>query len=85
MVSTANIFILVLVLLLFCFYCFQTDEELDPEDIELDEPYTTSEATATMRKEPGVDEYPDISGITTARVSKQVVMLSDGLELIGRR
>uniref|UniRef100_A0A8D9BSI9 Catenin alpha n=1 Tax=Cacopsylla melanoneura TaxID=428564 RepID=A0A8D9BSI9_9HEMI len=46
----------------------RTDEELDPEDIELDEQYTTSEATATMRtKELGVDEYPDISGITTAR------------------
>ncbi|XP_026688535.1 catenin alpha [Diaphorina citri] len=46
----------------------RTDEELDPEDIELDDQYTTSEAATMPRsKELGVDEYPDISGITTAR------------------
>lgn len=44
----------------------RTDEELDPEDIEFDEQYATTDTTV-RNKELGVDEYPDISGITTAR------------------
>nr|XP_018896705.1 PREDICTED: catenin alpha isoform X2 [Bemisia tabaci] len=47
----------------------RTDEELDPEDVELDEHYTieTHSRSSARTGEHGVDEYPDISGITTAR------------------
>ncbi|GFG39126.1 hypothetical protein Cfor_10605, partial [Coptotermes formosanus] len=47
----------------------RTDEELDPEDVELDEHYTieTRSKSSAHTGEHGVDEYPDISGITTAR------------------
>ncbi|XP_039282476.1 catenin alpha isoform X4 [Nilaparvata lugens] len=48
----------------------RTDEELDPEDVEFDEHYTIenrSKSSAHTGTEHGVDEYPDISGITTAR------------------
>ncbi|KAJ4449085.1 hypothetical protein ANN_00480 [Periplaneta americana] len=46
-----------------------TDEELDPEDVEFDEHYTieTRSKSSAQTGEHGVDEYPDISGITTAR------------------
>nr|CAI5850473.1 unnamed protein product [Callosobruchus analis] len=39
----------------------RADEDLDPEDVELDENYTLETRSKC------VDEYPDISGITTAR------------------
>ncbi|XP_065579492.1 catenin alpha-like isoform X2 [Artemia franciscana] len=46
----------------------RTDEELDPEEVVLDNDYTIDR---TINKSVGldllVDEYPDISGITTAR------------------
>ncbi|KAF4518275.1 hypothetical protein B566_EDAN005843 [Ephemera danica] len=47
----------------------RTDEELDPEDVELDEHNTveTRSKSSVHTGEHGVDEYPDISGITTAR------------------
>lgn len=48
----------------------RADEELDPEDVELDENYaieTRSKSSAHTGEHGGVDEYPDISGITTAR------------------
>ncbi|XP_021913846.1 catenin alpha isoform X3 [Zootermopsis nevadensis] len=47
----------------------RTDEELDPEDVEFDEHYTieTRSKSSAHTGEHGVDEYPDISGITTAR------------------
>ncbi|XP_054260506.1 catenin alpha isoform X2 [Macrosteles quadrilineatus] len=47
----------------------RTDEELDPEDVELDEQYTveTRSKSSAHTEGLGVDEYPDISGITTAR------------------
>ncbi|XP_077291769.1 catenin alpha isoform X2 [Arctopsyche grandis] len=45
------------------------DEELDPEDVELDDHYTleTRSKSSAHTGELGVDEYPDISGITNAR------------------
>ncbi|CAG9759441.1 unnamed protein product [Ceutorhynchus assimilis] len=47
----------------------RADEDLDPEDVELDENYTleTKSKSSAHTGEHGVDEYPDISGITTAR------------------
>ncbi|KAK6639275.1 hypothetical protein RUM43_007547 [Polyplax serrata] len=48
----------------------RTDEELDPDDIEFDDHYiyeTRSKSSAHTGDPHGVDEYPDISGITTAR------------------
>ncbi|GLH13432.1 uncharacterized protein GBIM_17998 [Gryllus bimaculatus] len=50
-------------------FSLQTDEELDPEDVEFDEHYTieTRSKSSAHTGEHGVDEYPDISGITTAR------------------
>ncbi|XP_065158761.1 catenin alpha-like [Atheta coriaria] len=47
----------------------RADEDLDPEDVELDENYTleTRSKSSAHTGEHGVDEYPDISGITTAR------------------
>ncbi|KAE8744564.1 hypothetical protein FOCC_FOCC008804 [Frankliniella occidentalis] len=47
----------------------RSDEELDPEDVEFDEHYTieTRSKSSAHTNEHGVDEYPDISGITTAR------------------
>ncbi|KAL0269729.1 UNVERIFIED_CONTAM: hypothetical protein PYX00_007364 [Menopon gallinae] len=48
----------------------RTDEELDPDDVELDDHYiyeTRSKSSAHTGDPHGVDEYPDISGITTAR------------------
>lgn len=39
----------------------RSDEDLDPDDVEVDV------APSATTGEPGVDEYPDISGITTAR------------------
>lgn len=47
----------------------RSDEELDPEDVEFDENYTveTRSRSSAHTGEHGVDEYPDISGITTAR------------------
>lgn len=46
----------------------RTDEELDPEDVECDD-YTveTRSKSSAHTGDHGVDEYPDISGITTAR------------------
>jgi hypothetical protein len=47
----------------------RADEDLDPEDVELDENYTleTRSKSSAHTGEHGVDEYLDISGITTAR------------------
>lgn len=47
----------------------RSDEELDPEDVEFDDPCTleTRSKSSAHTNEHGVDEYPDISGITTAR------------------
>ncbi|XP_014288266.1 catenin alpha isoform X7 [Halyomorpha halys] len=47
----------------------RTDEELDPEEVELDEHYTfeTRSKSSAHTADHGVDEYPEISGITTAR------------------
>ncbi|XP_011871628.1 PREDICTED: catenin alpha isoform X2 [Vollenhovia emeryi] len=47
----------------------RADEDLDPEDVELDEHYTleTRSKSSAQTGEHGVDEYPEISGITTAR------------------
>ncbi|XP_076262660.1 catenin alpha [Rhynchophorus ferrugineus] len=47
----------------------RADEDLDPEDVELDENYTleTKSKSSAHTGEHGVDEYPEISGITTAR------------------
>lgn len=47
----------------------RADEDLDPEDVELDENYTveTRSKSSAHTGEHGVDEYPDISGICTAR------------------
>ncbi|VVC94213.1 unnamed protein product [Leptidea sinapis] len=45
------------------------EDDLDPEDVELDEQYTleTRSKSSAHTGEHGVDEYPDISGITNAR------------------
>ncbi|XKL59113.1 hypothetical protein PGB90_000129 [Kerria lacca] len=47
----------------------RTDEELDPEDIEDEDHCTfdTRSRSSAHTGDHGVDEYPDISGITTAR------------------
>lgn len=47
----------------------RADEELDPEEVELDEQYTidTRSKSSNHTLDYMVDEYPDISGITTAR------------------
>ena len=47
----------------------RADEELDPEEVELDEQYTmeTRSKSSAHTLDHMVDEYPDISGITTAR------------------
>ncbi|XP_014261083.1 catenin alpha isoform X6 [Cimex lectularius] len=47
----------------------RTDEELDPEEVEIDEQYAfeTRSKSSVQTVDHGVDEYPDISGITTAR------------------
>ncbi|XP_030755973.1 catenin alpha [Sitophilus oryzae] len=47
----------------------RADEDLDPEDVELDENYTleTKSKSSAHTGEHNVDEYPEISGITTAR------------------
>lgn len=47
----------------------RADEELDPEEVELDEQYTmeTRSKSSGHTLDHMVDEYPDISGITTAR------------------
>ncbi|XP_050544678.1 catenin alpha isoform X1 [Daktulosphaira vitifoliae] len=47
----------------------RTDEELDPEDIDFEEHYTVESTRSRSSAHTGepLDEYPDISGITTAR------------------
>nr|XP_022914685.1 catenin alpha isoform X3 [Onthophagus taurus] len=47
----------------------RADEDLDPEDVELGEntPYDNRSKSSAHTGEHGVDEYPEISGITTAR------------------
>ncbi|CAH0561952.1 unnamed protein product [Brassicogethes aeneus] len=46
----------------------RADEDLDPEEVELDDPtLETRSKSSAHTGEHGVDEYPDISGITTAR------------------
>ncbi|CAG9821179.1 unnamed protein product [Phaedon cochleariae] len=48
----------------------RADEDLDPEDVELDDnTLETRSKSSAHTGEHGVDEYPDISGITTARGS----------------
>ncbi|KAM7364239.1 catenin alpha isoform 2-T3 [Cochliomyia hominivorax] len=45
------------------------EDELDPEDVELDDPYNleTRSKSSAHTGDQTVDEYPDISGICTAR------------------
>ncbi|KNC30017.1 Catenin alpha [Lucilia cuprina] len=43
------------------------EDELDPEDVELDDPYNLETRTSAHTGDQTVDEYPDISGICTAR------------------
>ncbi|XP_055371735.1 catenin alpha isoform X2 [Condylostylus longicornis] len=47
----------------------RNEEELDPEDVEFDEHYTTETRSKSSAHtgDQTVDEYPDISGICTAR------------------
>ncbi|CAG7819895.1 unnamed protein product [Allacma fusca] len=46
----------------------RADDELDPEDVEFDEHYTDTRSKSSAHTgDHIVDEYPDISGITTAR------------------
>ena len=49
----------------------QTDDELDPEEVVLDDQYaleTRSKSSAHTTTD-NFDEYPDDSGVTNARVS----------------
>ncbi|XP_046385725.1 catenin alpha isoform X1 [Ischnura elegans] len=61
----------------------RTDEELDPEDVEFDEHYTveTRSKSSAHTGEHGVDEYPDISGITTAREAMRKMTEEDKLKI----
>lgn len=61
----------------------RSDEELDPEDVEFDEHYTieTRSKSSAHTNEHGVDEYPDISGITTAREAMRKMTEEDKLKI----
>lgn len=60
------------------------DEELDPEDVELDEHYTleTRSKSSAHTGEHGVDEYPDISGITNAREAMRKMTEEDKRKIL---
>lgn len=66
------------------FEIFQSDEDLDPEDVELDEHYTleTRSKSSAQTGEHGVDEYPDISGITTAREAMRKMTEEDKQKIL---
>lgn len=56
-------------LIIIYYHLSQADDELDPEDVEFDEHYTETRSKSSAHTgDHMVDEYPDISGITTARV-----------------
>ncbi|KPJ19758.1 Catenin alpha [Papilio machaon] len=60
------------------------DEDLDPEDVELDEHYTleTRSKSSAHTGEHGVDEYPDISGITNAREAMRKMTEEDKRKIL---
>ncbi|XP_049884079.1 catenin alpha isoform X2 [Pectinophora gossypiella] len=60
------------------------EEELDPEDVELDEQYTleTRSKSSAHTGEHGVDEYPDISGITNAREAMRKMTEEDKRKIL---
>ncbi|XP_047039771.1 catenin alpha isoform X2 [Helicoverpa zea] len=60
------------------------EEELDPEDVELDEHYTleTRSKSSAHTGEHGVDEYPDISGITNAREAMRKMTEEDKRKIL---
>uniref|UniRef100_A0A6M2DL37 Putative alpha-catenin n=1 Tax=Xenopsylla cheopis TaxID=163159 RepID=A0A6M2DL37_XENCH len=60
------------------------EEDLDPEDVELDEHYTleTRSKSSAHTGEHGVDEYPDISGITTAREAMRKMTEEDKQKIL---
>lgn len=62
----------------------RADEDLDPEDVELDENYTvdTRSKSSAHTGEHGVDEYPEISGITTAREAMGKMPESDKQKIL---
>ncbi|KAL1492737.1 hypothetical protein ABEB36_010946 [Hypothenemus hampei] len=62
----------------------RADEDLDPEDVELDENYTleTKSKSSAHTGEHGVDEYPEISGITTAREAMSKMQEEDRKKIL---
>ncbi|XP_015125898.1 catenin alpha isoform X3 [Diachasma alloeum] len=62
----------------------RADEDLDPEDVELDEQYTleTRSKSSAQTGEHGVDEYPEISGITTAREAMRKMTEEDKQKIL---
>ncbi|XP_072947098.1 catenin alpha [Epargyreus clarus] len=60
------------------------EEELDPEDVELDEQCTleTRSKSSAHTGEHGVDEYPDISGITNAREAMRKMTEEDKRKIL---
>nr|XP_026486408.1 catenin alpha-like [Vanessa tameamea] len=60
------------------------EEELDPEDVDLDEQYTleTRSKSSAHTGEHGVDEYPDISGITNAREAMRKMTEEDKRKIL---
>ncbi|XP_031767829.1 catenin alpha isoform X2 [Galleria mellonella] len=60
------------------------EEDLDPEDVELDEHYTleTRSKSSAHTGEHGVDEYPDISGITNAREAMRKMTEEDKRKIL---
>ncbi|XP_038220308.1 catenin alpha [Zerene cesonia] len=60
------------------------EEDLDPEDVELDEQYTleTRSKSSAHTGEHGVDEYPDISGITNAREAMRKMTEEDKRKIL---
>ncbi|OXA64275.1 Catenin alpha [Folsomia candida] len=60
----------------------RADDELDPEDVEFDEHYTETRSKSSAHTgEHIVDEYPDISGITTAREAMRKMTEEDKLRI----
>ncbi|XP_022127102.1 catenin alpha isoform X2 [Pieris rapae] len=60
------------------------EEDLDPDDVELDEQYTleTRSKSSAHTGEHGVDEYPDISGITNAREAMRKMTEEDKRKIL---
>lgn len=60
------------------------EEDLDPEDVDLDEQYTleTRSKSSAHTGEHGVDEYPDISGITNAREAMRKMTEEDKRKIL---